>query len=278
MSKFTKKAVVVKIDNATPSSFYGYTQPKRVRNNQHRKLDVVKIVNLDPTDDPDQVCEAYRQIKIRDQNRRIRKNKAYLAEQRRLAAISAEKDEMLAAKQAEEKARRSKLRSEGLKDTARMIKAKACCDLMLSRLITGRAISPKTIGASATVISKEVSNIRGRGHDVVSVNSSGSRLSADLKTSLWCIDKFKRLNQPLNDTYTSDKKIVRALLEDGFSKGYLITTADVLAARSNVINTIGEMRGDGWVICTVKNNDVDERPRGWVMPCVANGLVRKQST
>ena len=80
------KATIAKIDNGAYHSFNAYVRPKRVKS-EYRLNPNARVINLDPTNNPDEVCNAYRAIQIESQLKRIAKNEQRLAERRRIAGV-----------------------------------------------------------------------------------------------------------------------------------------------------------------------------------------------
>ena len=270
MTNITERMTIINNNNNKAyHSFNSYTRPKRVTSNRYSKPTGVKIVNLDPTDDPDKVCEAYRQIKIADQNRRIQKNKARLAEKRRLAVIEAEKEKQVAIRKREVRMAWEAKRD---RESDASIRARARRELILKLLLAGKPVSASIIGSKDNLICKDVGYFRSFGHDIVAINAAGSRSLDKNTVCMWSIDNFKRPKKPFNDTYLARRHEAREVLEKSLLEGYLINTKDFMAASHTIRTLISDLRKEGWSICTVKNSEIDDVARGWILPTKSNGL------
>lgn len=280
MSIATKKATIIKDDNKPYSSFNAYQRPKRKHASYHNPKNV-KVVNLDPTDDPDQVCEAYRQIKIKDQQKRIAKNKARLAEKRRLAEIAAEKAAVKEAKRQERRkmgiASGVKKRGESRKSVAarqrqalisKILKAGKPISLKASEIISGNQKS----AVKDFNIKNEVERLRARGHDIVSIVSTGRQCNRAISISLFVIDDFERPTEHINEVYAISQADIKEVVIEALQKGLVLNTDDVRASATAVRKAVYQLRLEGWPICIIKNRITDDQARGWILPCEANGL------
>lgn len=271
MNTATKKAIIIKSDNKPYASFNAYLRPKR-SNTSYRKPENVKIVNLDPTDDPSKVCEAYRQIRIRAQYRRIAKNEARLAEKRRLAEAQAAKAAAKEAQRLENKKKGIAKSVQSKRESSKGIRARNRQKAISDALIAGAAINLKTTTLKRCQIEKEVAKLRSFGHDIVSITSAGGQRASGLSVSIYAIDAFKRPNENLNDNYAISQADVEKIIIKALQQGLIIKTCDIRSAPTTIRKAIAQLRLNNWPICVVKNRSMDVDTRGWILPCEANGL------
>lgn len=280
MSITTKKATIIKEDNKSYSSFNAYQRPKR-KHTSYQTPKNVRVVNLDPTDDPDQVCEAYRQIRIKEQYRRIAKNKARFAEKRRLAEIAAEKAAAKEAKREEKRrmgtAMAAKKRRESSKSVAvrqrqalisKILKAGKPINLKASEIVSG----DQKIAVKDFNIKSEVEKLRTHGYDIVSIVSAGKQRNSAMSVSLFVIDDFERPTKHINEIYAISQADVKKVIIKALQEGFVLTTDDIRASVTAVKTAIHQLRLEGWPICVIKNRATDDQARGWMLPCEANGL------
>lgn len=280
MSIATKKATIIKEDNKPYSSFNAYQRPKRKHTSYHKPKNV-RVINLDPTDDPDQVCEAYRQIRIKEQYKRIAKNEARFAEKRRLAEIAAEKAAAKEAKREEKRRMGAAMAVKKRRESSKSVAARQRQALISKILKAGKPISLKASeiisgDQKSTVkdfnIKKEVEKLRVRGHDIVSIVSAGRQCNRALSISLFVIDDFERPAERINKIYAASQADANKVIIEALQKGFVLTADDVRASASAVRNAVYQLRLEGWPICIIKNRATDGQARGWILPCEANGL------
>lgn len=270
MSTATKKPIVI-ADNKPYASFNAYQRPKRT-NNSFRKPENVKIVNLDPTDDPSKVCDAYRQIRIKEQNQRIAKNEARLAEKRRIADAKAAK---AAAKEEERERNRQLGIAKALKSRRESTKSMSSRQRQAGirkAFLAGTPIDLKATSIKRCHIETELANLRVRGHDIVSITSAGGDQRKGMSISCFVIDQFERPTKHINEIYAVSPTDVQKVIIDGLKQGYVLQADDIRASQTAIRRAVAQLRLDGWPICVMKNRSIDSKPRGWILPCEANGL------
>ena len=259
----SKKATVIKIDNNPYHSFNAYVRPKRV-NSDYRRHPNARVINLDPTNNPDEVCNAYRAIQIEAQLKRIAKNEKRLAERRRIAEFAAADAKIRAEQAATQKAYR---------ENSALAKRR---NAILARMNDGEFLLAPESGSLRSAASHDVAFIR---YDrkvslvsVTSVNVSYEATGAPL--SLWGIDNFKRPPKRLYSAkpITSRSELKRMLL-GALNQGYIVQIKDVNTAITSIRGAVSALRKEGVVVCTVRNPDMDVQARGWIIPSALNGVT-----
>ena len=262
----SKKAVIVKVDTGSYHSFNAYVRPKRV-NSDYRRHSNARVINLDPTNNPDEVCNAYRDIQIEAQLKRIAKNEKRLAERRRIAEFAAADAKIRAEQAATQKAYR---------ENSALAKRR---NAILARMNDGEFLLAPESGSLRSAASHDVAFIR---YDrkvslvsVTSVNVSYEATGAPL--SLWGIDKFKRLpKHPYSEKpITSRNELMRIML-DMLNQGYFVQVEDINAAITSIRGAVSALRKEGVVVCTVRNPDMDVQALGWIIPSALNGFTKNK--
>lgn len=263
----TTKASIAKIDNQSYHSFFAYTRPKRVESDYRRSAQA-KVINLDPTDNPDEVCNAYRQIRIKQQLKRIAKNEARMAEKRAKAEAEAAKAEA----KIEERARARAAAQLKWQMNSTSTKRR---EMMVEKMEAGQYLVAPTQTSARNATSLDICTIRQMtGKDVVSVTSVGiTDPTGVILLSVWGMDTFKRTKGKYKAAVITKQQPLKDLLLEILSNGYLLTYDDVSAGNSTIKRAIASIRKDGHVVCIVKNIGIDTEPRGWVIPSEKNGLV-----
>lgn len=267
----SKKATVIKIDNNPYHSFNAYVRPKRV-NTDYRRHPNARVINLDPTNNPDEVCNAYRDIQIEAQLKRIAKNEKRLAERRRIAEFAAADAKI----RAEQAALKRAATQKAYRENSALAKRR---NAILARMNDGEFLLAPESGSLRSAASHDVAFIR---YDrkvslvsVTSVNVSYEATGAPL--SLWGIDNFKRLpKHPYSEKpITSRNELMRIML-DMLNQGYFVQVEDINAAITSIRGAVSALRKEGVVVCTVRNPDMDVQALGWIIPSALNGLTKNK--
>ena len=263
----TTKAVIAKIDNNSYHSFFAYTRPVR-NNSDYYRNSQARIVNLDPTDNPDEVCNAYRQIRINQQLKRIAKNEKRMEEKRAKAEQQAARAEAKAEEQA--RARVAAQNKWHMNSTATKRR-----EMMVENMEAGRYLEAPKQTSARNATSLDICTIRQMtGKDIVSVTSVGmtDRTGAIL-VSVWGLDTFERPKGQYKNVVITKQRPLKDLLLEALSEGYLLTYSDITAGGSTIKRAIASIRKDGHLVCIVKNIGIDTQPRGWVIPSEKNKLI-----
>ena len=267
----SKKAVIVKVDTGSYHSFNAYVRPKRV-NSDYRRHPNARVINLDPTNNPDEVCNAYRAMQIEAQLKRIAKNEKRLAERRRIAEFAAADAKIRAEQAALKRAATQKAYRENSALTKRR-------NAILARMNDGEFLLAPESASLRNAASHDVAFIR---YDrkvslvsVTSVNVSYEATGAPL--SLWGIDNFKRLpKHPYSEKpITSRNELMRIML-DMLNQGYFVQVEDINAAITSIRGAVSALRKEGVVVCTVRNPDMDVQALGWIIPSALNGFTKNK--
>ena len=259
----SKKATVIKIDNNPYRSFNAYVRPKRV-NSDYRRHPNARVINLDPTNNPDEVCNAYRDIQIEAQLKRIAKNEKRLAERRRIAEFAAADAKIRAEQAATQKAYR---------ENSALAKRR---NAILARMNDGEFLLAPESGSLRSAASHDVAFIRyDRKVDLVSITSVGVPFEdTGAPLSLWGIDNFKR---PPKSLYSAkpiaSRNELKRMLLGALNQGYIVQIKDVNAAISSIRGAVSALRKEGVVVCTVRNPSKDVQARGWIIPSALNGVT-----
>lgn len=244
------------------------TKPNTKSKTQPRKP---TYINLDPTNDPEKVCEAYRQIAIKS------KLKASLSHKRHFDA-QREENKIVVAK--------SKAKSISIKQTKAIRyqnnilthnATKRRTDIR-NRLIAGGYKSNPEKANECKTAREDIEVLRADGLDIVAINTSGSSVTADKAVSIWAIDNLKRVKGIISGTNTTNYAAIVLLLRPIFEEGYLISLSNSDGSKFSVTQAITLMRKAGMPICSVKNSRRETVLRGWVLPSVANGLASVDDT
>ena len=268
MSK-SSKIKIINNDSKPYSSFNAYTRPQRVES-EYRYQGGGKIVNLDPTDDPEKVCEAYRQIAIANQNRRIVKNRQKAELRKREEYLSAHK----AAAIADQKRLKDKLRMQSYVTNSPigMRRAKLLKDLQAGMY----KVNPNDRSKSQSA-GKDVADLRSKDHDVLTITTAACKIAAGKEYSAWAIDHFKRFKGIIAGSSTPNLEELSLLLKPFFEQGYFVTMDNIDNDREFASLAIGELRVTyDMSICVAINRRVEATARGWIMPCQANGLINNE--
>ena len=262
----SKKATVIKIDNNPYRSFNAYVRPKRV-NSDYRRHPNARVINLDPTNNPDEVCNAYRDIQIEAQLKRIAKNEKRLAERRRIAEFAAADAKIRAEQAATQKAYR---------ENSALAKRR---NAILARMNDGEFLLAPESGSLRSAASHDVAFIRyDRKVDLVSITSVGVPFEdTGAPLSLWGIDNFKRPPKRLYSAkpITSRSELKRMLL-GALNQGYIVQIKDVNTAITSIRGAVSALRKEGVVVCTVRNPDMDVQALGWIIPSALNGFTKNK--
>lgn len=274
MNLNTAKATVVKVDNNAYHSFNAYTRPKRV-NSDYRRHPNARVINLDPTNDPDEICNAYRDIQIKAQLKRIAKNEQRLAERRRIAEYEA----AAAKSRAELAAIRKAANQRVYRLNSALTKRR---DATLARMKKGGFLLAPESASMRNAAILDIAVIRQNhkaGHqgkiDLVSITSvSVNYEETNTPLSIWGIDDFKRPPKRLYsvEPITRREELKCAIL-DALNKGYVVQIKDINAAITSIRGAVSALRKEGVMVCTVRNPDVDTQARGWVIPSALNGIT-----
>lgn len=267
----SKKAVIVKVDTGSYHSFNAYTRPKRV-NSDYRRHPNARVINLDPTNDPDEVCNAYRAIQIEAQLKRIAKNEKRLAERRRIAEFAAADAKIRAEQAALKRAAKKKAYLENSVSAKRR-------NAILARMNDGEfLLAPESASLRNAAILDAAVIRKNHKVDLVSITSVGVPFEATgAPLSLWGIDNFKRPPKHLYSAkpITSRKELKRMLL-GALNQGYIVQIKDVNAAITSIRGAVSALRKEGVLACTVRNPDMDVQARGWIIPSALNGLTENK--
>ena len=264
----SKKATVIKIDNNPYRSFNAYVRPKRV-NSDYRRHPNARVINLDPTNNPDEVCNAYRDIQIEAQLKRIAKNEKRLAERRRIAEFAAADAKIRAEQAALKRAATQKAYRENSASAKRR-------DAILARMNDGKFLLAPESGSLRSAASHDVAFIRyNRKVDLVSITSVGVPFEdTGAPLSLWGIDNFKR---PPKSLYSAkpiaSRNELKRMLLGALNQGYIVQIKDVNAVITSIRGAVSALRKEGVVVCTVRNPNKDVQARGWIIPSALNGVT-----
>lgn len=207
-----------------------------------------RIINLDPTDDPDKVCEAYRQIDIKRQIARAKRHEARLAEKRRKAtAKAAAKEKLLAERKLAKEKKVSLAVPQVVIDRRKQIE---------KRLLAGERVYLDGSAKDLIKLSTDMAALTKSGINAVLI-SMQSKVSADKPTPFWMIDNFERLDKAIK---TKDD------LKNALLTGFLVGVSDVDMSTPMTNKWIAEMKADGIQVCVAKNRRVCSKMRGWVVP------------
>lgn len=209
-----------------------------------------RIINLDPTDDPDKVCEAYRQIDIKRQLARAKRHEARLAEKRRKAIAKAEaeaKEKLLAERKLAKEKKVSSAVPQVVIDRRKQIE---------KRLLAGERVYLQGSAKDLIKLSTDMAALTKSGINAVLI-SMQSKVSADKPTPFWMIDNFKRLDKAIK---TKDD------LKSALLTGFLVGVSDVDISTPMTNKWISEIKADGVQVCIAKNRRVCSKMRGWVVP------------
>ena len=264
----SKKATVIKTDNKSYHSFNAYTRPKRV-NSDYRRHPNARVINLDPTDDPNEVCNAYREIQIKAQLKRIAKNEKRLAERRRIAEFAAADAKI----RAEQAALKRAATQKAYRENSALAKRR---NAILARMNDGKfLLAPESASLRNAAILDAAVIRQNHKVDLVSITSVGVPFEATgAPLSLWGIDTFKRTPKSLYSAkpITSRKELKRMLL-GALNQGYIVQIKDVNAAITSIRGAVSALRKEGVVVCTVRNPSKDVQARGWIIPSALNGVT-----
>lgn len=269
MSNRSQVITNIKSDDAPYKSFNAYTRPVRVhRSTSANHSGGVRIINLDPTDDASQVCEAYRQIGIKAQLRRIKNNELALAKKREQAAAEAKQAAI-------DKEKKDAANALGRSQHKLVAQTAARRKNLLALLQAGHHAVPYPTSSGRVLANKDICVIRQGGHDIAAIASGSSSLEKSKSVSLWAFDTFKRPSVPYVNPFL-DRKDIRAKFEALLLEGYLVESDYFSGGQecaSALRKIIAAMRKEGIAVCTVKNVDIEHASRGWIVPCAGNGLT-----
>lgn len=264
----SKKATVIKIDNNPYHSFNAYVRPKRV-NSDYRRHPNARVINLDPTNNPDEVCNAYRDIQIEAQLKRIAKNEKRLAERRRIAEFAAADAKI----RAEQAALKRAAAQKAYRENSALAKRR---NAILARMNDGEfLLAPESASLRNAAILDAAVIRQSHKVDLVSITSVGVPFEATgAPLSLWGIDNFKRPPKRLYSAkpITSRNELKRMLL-GALNQGYIVQIIDVNAAITSIRGAVSALRKEGVVVCTVRNPSKDVQARGWIIPSALNGVT-----
>lgn len=264
----SKKATVIKIDNNPYRSFNAYVRPKRV-NSDYRRHPNARVINLDPTNNPDEVCNAYRDIQIEAQLKRIAKNEKRLAERRRIAEFAAADAKIRAEQAALKRAATQKAYRENSALTKRR-------NAILARMNDGEfLLAPESASLRNAAILDAAVIRQSHKVDLVSITSVGVPFEdTGAPLSLWGIDNFKR---PPKSLYSAkpiaSRNELKRMLLGALNQGYIVQIIDVNAAITSIRGAVSALRKEGVVVCTVRNPSKDIQARGWIIPSALNGVT-----
>lgn len=267
MNLTTSKAKIVKIDNNPYHSFNAYKRPIKVKS-AYRLNPNARVINLDPTNDPSEVCNAYRQVAIKSQLATTMKHKRRFAEERAAAQLMKEQAESMAKikaikRAAAQLAYRQNSSSVGRrKDIVSRLENKGF--LLFSEQVSSRNNT-----------SLDICTIRQtQGIDIVTITSAGVlRSDGTMAVSAWGIDNFKRPAKELyNKTPITHKNELTPFILSLLSEGYLVKSSNINATLSLIKTVIAALRKDGIIVCTVRNSETDASARGWIVPSDKNGM------
>lgn len=264
----SKKATVIKIDNNPYHSFNAYVRPKRV-NSDYRRHSNARVINLDPTNNPDEVCNAYRDIQIEAQLKRIAKNEKRLAERRRIAEYEAATSKSRAELAAIRRAAVQKAYRENSALTKRR-------NTILARMNDGECLlAPESASLRNAAILDAAIIRKEHKVDLVSITSAGViKTDGGMTISMWGIDNFKRPPKSLYSSAPITSRVqLRRIMLAALNQGYVVQIKDINAAISSIRGVVSALRKEGVVVCTVRNPDVDVQARGWIIPSALNGLT-----
>ena len=264
----SKKAVIVKVDTGSYHSFNAYVRPKRV-NSDYRRHPNARVINLDPTNNPDEVCNAYRDIQIEAQLKRIAKNEKRLAERRRIAEFAAADAKI----RAEQAALKRAATLNAYRENSALTKRR---NAILARMNDGEFLLAPESGSLRSAASHDVAFIRyDRKVDLVSITSVGVPFEATgAPLSLWGIDNFKRTPKSLYSANPiSSRNELKRMLLGALNQGYIVQIKDVNAAIASIRGAVSALRKEGVVVCTVRNPNKDVQARGWIIPSALNGVT-----
>lgn len=227
----------------------------------HAKPRKPTYINLDPTDDPDQVCEAYRQIAIKSKLKSSMSHKRYFERQR-----AAEKSLVVKSEAKKIKAVRQQNNSLAKGAIARRTALRS------SLIAGGYKVTPETVRERNTARA-DISILRAEGLDIVSIATGGNWLVGTINVSMWAIDHLKRIDGQISGTNTADIDALVAILKPYFLAGYLFTMGNTKSSFCSVTTAISVMRKDSLPICSIKNIQKESVLRGWALPSIANGLA-----
>ena len=267
MNLTTSKAKIVKIDNNPYHSFNAYKRPARVKS-AYRINPNARVINLDPTDDPNEVCNAYRQIAIKSQLATAMKHKRRFAEERAAAQLMKEQAESMAKIKAVKRAAAQLAYRQNSSSTNRRKE-------IVSRLENKGFLLFSEQVSSRNNTSLDICTIRQtQGIDIVTITSAGVlRGDGTMAVSAWGIDNFKRPAKALyNETPITHKNELTPFILSLLSAGYLIQASDINATLSLIKTVIAALRKDGIIVCTVRNSETDSQARGWIVPSDKNGM------
>ena len=223
-------------------------------------------INLDPTNDPEKVCEAYRQIAIASKLASSLSHKRYFDEQgkNKKTFAASSKARLISEKTTKE------LRYQNNALAKKAIARRA--DLHQFFVSGGVKVNPIK-RTERNIIRDDVNLLRTGGLDIVSITTSSSDLTDGDALSIWAIDKLKRIDGKVEGTNTKDSAAMVAILKPYFEAGCLFSMTNSLGSRYLIAAAITTMRKAGMTICSVKNAHKESVLRGWVLPTASNQLI-----
>lgn len=268
MNTNTAKAKIVKIDNNPYHSFNAYKRPVKVESDYRLNANA-RVINLDPTDDPNEVCNAYRQIAIKSQLATAIKHKRRFAEERAAAKLMAEQAESMAKIKAMKRAAAQLAYRQNSSSAARRKE-------IVSRMEKAGFLLVSEQVSSRTSTSLDICTIRQtQGIDIVTITSVGVLKSdGKIAVSAWGIDNFSRPAKALYSKKQITKRHdLKVFISSLLSAGHLIQTNHINATARLVKTAISDLRKEGVIVCTVRNAETDEHARGWLVPSEKNGMT-----
>lgn len=268
MNLTTSKAKIVKIDNNPYHSFNAYKRPARVKS-AYRLNPNARVINLDPTDDPNEVCNAYRQVAIKSQLATAMKHKRRFAEEHAAAQLMKEQAESMAKIKAMKRA------------AAQLAYRQKSSSAVRRKEIVARMENKGFLLFSDQVSSRNSTSLdictirQTEGIDIVTITSVGVLKSdGKIAVSAWGIDNFKRPAKALySEKQMTKRHDLKVFISSLLSAGYLIQANHINATARLLRTAIADLRKEGVIVCTVRNSETDEHARGWLVPSEQNGMT-----
>ena len=265
----TKLAKIVKIDNGSYKSFNAYNGKAFKSNyepNPKKTSTKVNYVNLDPTDNPDEVCEAYRQVSIAAQERRAARLKIHLEKMAAEREAQAELEKIRSEKRSQAQLLRFNSQPEIIQREKRR-------KMIADALNSGLVVNALTTKLDVKLLGFDIKALRVGGLDVVTCLARNPDGKGESPGYIYSLDKFKRTDEVIGGELSLFRNRLMELLKDG----YLIRKENICPSISTASfkNTLMVFRrSHDMLLCSVKNTVLEKYSRGFVL-CNDSGLLKK---
>ena len=269
MNTNNSKAKIINSDDLSYHSFNAYRRPKKIENSEYSTGGQIRVINLDPTNDPDKVCEAYRQIAIAAQNKRIVKNRQKFKEENEKALLAVEKSRLAAEKRA---AKNAAAQAKKFSLSAMGVRRKE----LIEGFSAGKfKVSPISDKSARAKVGKDIAALRTEGYDIVAITTLVSNRDGNTKeVGIYSLNNFTSYPSYIPGSNVKKAAELADILQPYFEKGLLISVGNVLSAPQLVSEAISHLRTvKGLPVCLVRNRRVESQGRGWILPSKANNLV-----